>query len=75
MISDKESLDKIVLKKGDTVILETKFPFRYVIETVGGTTIKGVATPNFPLELRNGGDIKNAKIIIDEDCIKSLSLA
>lgn len=55
------------IKSGVKCVLNYKRPYRYVIETIGGTIIEGTATPNTPLEITPGLDIKDIKIIIDEE--------
>lgn len=74
MIIEPHSTVTFQVKAGETTIIETKQPFKYVIETIGGTTIKGTTAPSTPLEITPSTDIKNINFIFDDDSIKPLHL-
>lgn len=74
----------VIVMEGENHIVEIPFgtdclfsinrPYKFLIETSGGTVIAGRATPAAPLNVKPMPDIKVFKIIFDEESTVPLHL-
>lgn len=71
---ETNSTSNFEIKKGVKTVIQFQHSYRYYIETIGGTIIEGKTTANTPLEITASNDIKEIKIIVTENDIKSLRL-
>jgi len=62
------------LRTGVNTVFDINHPYRFVIETAGGTIVKGRATQAAPLEINPASDIVSCKIIIESENTTGLHL-
>lgn len=65
---------KIDLHFGANNVVQINKPVRWVIETMEGTIIKCISTPNNPFEITPFADIKRIDMIIDDDSTTPVGL-
>lgn len=70
-IGESTSVD---IEYGVKNIFKTNVLYKYIIETTGGSIIEGFATPNDPLEITPGSDIKSIKAFLTDRAFIPLHL-
>jgi hypothetical protein len=73
IIENGDSFDVVILY-GVKNILKINLPYKYIIETTGGSIIEGFATPNDPLEITPGSDIKSFTVVLIDKTFTPLHL-
>ena len=61
------SIQQVPIELGKTLTLRSKTPIKFVIETIQGTTVKGIISANHSVEVTPQKDIKNIELIIDDE--------
>ena len=73
IFNDGERMHKQI-PKGVQTTVNMNLPYKFIIETHGGTIIEGRAVPNAPLTVTIYDDIKRFDITLDKDCVTQLHL-
>jgi len=73
LFKDGERMKKQIAQ-GERTTVNMNLPYKFIIETVGGTVIEGTAVANAPLTVTFHGDITRFDITLDKDSITPLHL-
>ena len=73
IFKDGERIQKQI-SQGERTTVNMNLPYKFIIETQGGTVIEGAAVANAPLTVTIHGDITRFDIAMDEDSITPLHL-